>query len=257
MKNRERPISILALLLSPILITTAACSDDRKVDIGETLGSKLSDYADSWVGYAEAYTFDSGSDRVRLVLDANGAGRLRVGDAPLAPPATDPNLGYPAGSWSPPGDVSLNHDLLAVFQYPVHDATIETGRIQLSVNPADPYAVWCALQTPVLDEATSNGAGATYLCALNRGGQFNKSGQDCVEQAVGQADVPIDCLKWRLCTSEQVCQCTATACTQAPTSQAAGGVTAIRFDGALEAGGNELTGTLVVGPRVTVRLHRE
>src|SRR5450432_936374 len=98
---------------------SAACSGGGAVNIGNTavIGSQLSDYAASWDGYAEAYTFmPDGSDRVRLTIDANGQGTLEVGNAALLPPPTDPNVGYrPAlssipRSWPPPSPASWSKD---------------------------------------------------------------------------------------------------------------------------------------------------
>ncbi|HEY4392953.1 MAG TPA: hypothetical protein VGP64_02775, partial [Polyangia bacterium] len=90
-------------LLSPALVLSAAgflgaCSGNTPVNIGNTsmIGAQLSDYAASWDGFAETYTFSpDGSDRVRLTLDASGQGTLEIGDAALLPPPTDPNVGYP------------------------------------------------------------------------------------------------------------------------------------------------------------------
>ena len=89
------------LCLLPLALVPAACSDGNPVDLGHR-EAQLSDYAATWDGYAEAYTFREGSsDRVRITLDATGVGTLEVGDAPLDPVPTDPEVGLPASRTLP------------------------------------------------------------------------------------------------------------------------------------------------------------
>jgi hypothetical protein len=70
------------------------CGSDDSVNMGDgEIGydkSSLASYAATWEGYVEAYTFPSGSDKVRVVLDRDGNGHLEVGEGNMAPPATDP-----------------------------------------------------------------------------------------------------------------------------------------------------------------------
>ena len=87
---------IRLLWLLPLAFAPAACSDGNPVDLGHR-EAQLADYAASWNGYAEAYTFPEGSsDRVRITLDATGVGTIEVGDAPLDP-STDRSRGRSAG----------------------------------------------------------------------------------------------------------------------------------------------------------------
>ena len=71
-----------------------ACSNSDPAggeDDPEKTGATLGDYAASWEGHVEAYTFPSGSDRVRLTLDSSGNGTLVLGEdwvpwpAPFSP----------------------------------------------------------------------------------------------------------------------------------------------------------------------------
>src|SRR5207253_2653727 len=134
----------------PVLISLCACAaslgcSDEMVNIGDThtIGSQLSDYAALWDGYAQAYTFGDGSDRVRLTIDMNGQGTLRAGDSAPLPAATDPDVGYPPGNmgmFSTSGMGPPNPG----FLYPLHAAEIQSDRIQLGIDFSDIYAGWCA-----------------------------------------------------------------------------------------------------------------
>ena len=66
-----------------------ACGGEGPVDIGnDVTGERLEDYVASWDGYAEAFDFGDGSDRVRIELDANGEGSLTWVIPPLRPSPT-------------------------------------------------------------------------------------------------------------------------------------------------------------------------
>jgi hypothetical protein len=240
-----------------------ACSGGGTVNIGDTtvIGSQLSDYAASWDGYAEAYTFQpSGSDRVRLTIDKNGQGTLQVGDGALLPPPTDPSVGYPPGA-DPSVAIS---ELREGFLYPIYAAQVQTNRIQLGINPTDLFAQWCALQTSYPSSGASD-AGTTYSCAPNwpnfETGAGDAGGGTCnLVNPDGGTDT-IDCDKLILCfASWAVCSCTATSCTNI---QVASGTPADRYttelDGAMDKTGSTLTGTLVIddGARVTVHLQKQ
>src|SRR4051812_42637128 len=89
--------NIIALLTCTTALN--ACASNKPVDLGDdktgTTAQGLAAYEGAWDGYVEAYKFPSGSDRVRITLDAEGQGTIEVGDAPAIPPFTDPNVGYP------------------------------------------------------------------------------------------------------------------------------------------------------------------
>jgi hypothetical protein len=238
------------VLIAPLAASwVASCSSSPDVNIGDPVGGALTDYAASWDGYAEAYQFEDNSDRVRLVLDGNGAGTLRVGNAAVLPPPSDPNVGYPPGASSDKGVFSSIGGIVAGFEYPVHGTRLQDSRIRTGVDPNDLYAGWCALQTPIAD--TLNGG---YGCVANWG--FTMPGADttCSQtNPATQETVPIDCGKLMLCELARVCTCTASACA----ANLAMDNPSVQLDAALNADGSELTGTLVVnGQRVTIRMHR-
>jgi hypothetical protein len=263
-------------LLSRALILCAAgslgaCSSDKPVNIGNTnmIGAQLSDYAATWDGYAEAFTFSDGSDRVRLTIDANGQGTLQVGDAALLAPPSDPNVGYPTDQ---PG--GIEYSLIAGFLYPIYATQVQEARIQLGAVPGDLYAAWCALQTPVPYEITTivmqsgteiiigaSDAGVVstqYACVAPNTVSGAPGGGCQVTNADGGTS-PISCQKTDLCQGPQpACTCTASAC--ASVQVPAGTPVAqypVELDGALDATGKILTGTLTVGNGVTVHLTRQ
>ncbi|HXU65253.1 MAG TPA: hypothetical protein VN962_26320 [Polyangia bacterium] len=236
-----------------------ACSSSGEVNIGDTqqLGSKLSDYAASWDGYAEAYAFStSGSDRVRLVLDESGSGTLRVGDDTLLPPPTDASVGYPPTLGASGAQTSQVLTLRDDFVYPIHSPRLEADRIQLGLDDLDFYAAWCALQTPVVRDPSS--ADSSYGCLPNLGG-FSHPDGTCGLTNTDGSTIPVDCGKLSLCNLQMLCVCTATACSiPTYTADQPPAQYPEELDAALDSTGQNLTGTLTVGgTRVTVHLQRQ
>lgn len=267
-------------LLSPALILCAVgplvgCSSDKPVNIGNTsvIGAQLSDYAATWDGYAEATTFPDGSDRVRLTIDANGQGTLRVGNAALLAPPTVANSGYPTENPN-----AAQQTVIPGFLYPIYATQVQAARMQLGLNPTDLYAAWCALQAPVPYQITTlvtpsgtyvtigvGDAGVVstqYACVAPNSVVETNGVCEITTATDGGADgggTRIDCAKATLCATEfSVCTCTASACTSVQV--AAGTPVAqypIELDGALDATGTMLTGTLTIGNRVTVHLVKQ
>lgn len=248
------------LLIATLSAAPLACSGSGDVNIGDTqqLGSKLSDYAATWDGYAEAYTFPpSGSDRVRLVLDGSGSGTFRVGDNDmLLPPASDPSVGYPPTIGANGPLTSQNWRLRDDFVYPVHNPQVQADRIQVGINDMDFYAGWCALQTPVARDPSSPDSG--YGCLPNLGSFFDGDATCGLIDADGTR-IPVDCGKLSMCNFLMVCTCTATGCgIPARPADQSPALYPEELDAALDSTGDNLTGTLTVnGERVTVHLTRQ
>ena len=238
-----KPITLTLLLISAA--SASACSSGAPVDLGENDGSQLSEYAASWDGYVEAFTFPKGnSGRIRLILDAAGSGTLEVGDAPLFPPPSDPTVGYPVGEL-PDG----THRLRDGFRYPIHEARVEAKRIQFWVDRLEPFKSWCESQTPSLQ------IGGGYAClpdSIASEVQEDPS-LPCFIILPTEERMQIDCGKWRLC-AQGFCKCDASSCTSNDWD------TRIPFDAALEGSGSRMVGTLVLREdqhqRFTVRLER-
>jgi len=249
----------LVLRVGTVLVALAgvACSQDP-VDLGDNTpartGETLSDYAASWDGYLEAFEFPSGSDRLRIVLDEHGDGYVEFGDVPLIPAATNPDVGYPEDYdydvMNPPSGP------IEGFRYTVRGATVEMRRIQLGTESREIYKAWCELQTPELDEVNSTPEEQIYGCLPNTGGGGGNGECFIYDPADPSAQVVVDCGKVALCMFSAACTCTADGCTTplAETLESSD----VRVDAALEAAGEELAGTLLVGSsRVNVRMIRQ
>jgi len=238
--NRAKLAAIISLAWIPL-----ACSNEGTVDIGEHVGAKLSDYAASWDGYAEAYTFDDGSDRVRLVLAADGTGSARVGDKQLYAAASEALVAYP------PGDTVDNlttpdpAGIRAGFAYPAHDTRLEESRIRLGLQPNDPYAGWCALQTPYYDAVNND-----FSCYRWPELEYEDLTTDtCTLQFADGTTQTVSCAAEFLCQAR--CACSASGC-GGPT-----GAASVEIDAALDTAGTSLVGTLsMAGQRITIRLHK-
>jgi hypothetical protein len=247
------------LCVGTLALTMAACGQGSPGD-GQTAGYTLVDYVARWDGYAEAFTFRDGSDRVRLVLNANGQGTLQVGDAPLAPAVTDPSLG-PPGVW----DIEQSYQyawLNTGFLYPLYEPNVDAKRIRLGADYHDAWRDWCAMQTPVYSQHLGD-----YSCAPDLTTEDDTS---CfyTDAATG-ALVQIDCLRAAFCEmvspctcgtrpTPMVCACTASGC-EAPRTTAIGAFF-VKIDAALEDDGASLVGTLAIDDveqRYTIRLTRQ
>ena len=225
---------------SLLLVTFAlACSSSpQNIGDGELNVDKaeLGSYAATWDGYVEAYAFWSGTDRIHLSLDATGNGSFRVGDGADLPPPTNPDVGYPAAVASDAATLGIGDRTENVFDgvaYPVANSRVESERIRLTVDPHSAFVAWCAMQTPALDP------GATpplYSCVVD--GVGLKPTGECITIREGQEE-PIDCGKVVICTYG--CVCDALSCSAGPS------YSPIELDAALDDGGHNLVGTLLLG----------
>jgi len=282
-------ISRNAFLLGAALSTGWACaSANAPVDIGDgRKGERLEDYAAHWEGYAEAYNFADGSDKVKLTLDASGNGTLQIGDSAPLPVATDPSVAYPA-SFTGTGALDEYTKLFPGFAYAIDTATVESARIRFTLNPWQVAHDWCSLQTAYDTQAVAGGSGGAggaggvnrggaggdgavppgYLVGPDSGGyglgryrclpNFERSISDVCSYSVNGTPASVDCEKAELCLSG-VCSCDTQGCDyyQPPSGAYA---TRAKLDAALDEAGNSLVGTLKISNAaqvaVTVRLHR-
>jgi len=248
------------LWLLPLAWAPSACSSNGAVDIGHDV-AKLSDYAASWDGYAEAATFPkAGSDRVRLHLDDRGEGTLEIGDAPALPAPTQAEGGYnlDSGAGGAGGAATAFRD---GFKYPVHQARVEAGRIRFGIDPLDLYGAWCALVPPMQNENAASG----YACGGD-GGSINFDSNTCEFQRGGTATTEpirtaVDCGIFRLCVGAGVCTCTALTCGPhvIPTAGTSLDSYPVVIDAAIDNTGAMLTGTLAIKDgvkteRITIRM---
>lgn len=242
----------------------AGCASGKPVDIGENTsaktGEKLSDYAASWDGYAEAYNLPSGSDRVRMTLDEHGNGTVKLGeDVDYGAPQADVGYAAPAGFNELNPVPVLTQALAEGFAYSAIAATVQDERLQFGADGNELYQSWCELQTDYPPNPATPGEDT---CEPSSG--FGWDGSECLVSPNGDSilSAPIDCYKAALCEQPgQPCTCTSAGCTvllETTLAQAPN-----RVDGALSDGGDSFTGTLVLKideyneSRITIHLTRQ
>jgi hypothetical protein len=230
-------------------LAAAACNETPTNDLGYTSGNLIetpaalppvvakftSDFEGVWIGEADdplallgdaefsppLFRFPSGSTRLRLEVrprdDADPSRFiLTFGDAPLPPPPTDPDLGYPVDpdfsvegiatrdtSVRPPvegfgylasGVGSLRDYEAAgltridIVSFDDQDRLID-GKLEISFAPTQFFGSWCALQT-------------ADTCPIGQ----QIAWDDPMTCTSGLELTPIDCQKVSLCASN-VCSC--------------------------------------------------
>ena len=253
-----------ALLASAVMLVPLACSDQDPVQV--YTGNQISDYVATWDGYAEAYQFEDGSDRIRLRIGADGHGSIQVGDMALLAHPVDPA----AAPWNWLSGNALVTRLKPGFLYPLYDPRVETARLRLGASFRDLYGEWCATQTPYRREVSDP---AEYYCVPNGEGNIVASadGTTCTTtDGLGQP-MSIDCMTVVACTfpppcdhltggcgdsAGLLCPCDASSCS---IPAVVPGQYPVQIDAALEADGSRLSGTFLAsdGTRFTIRLTRQ
>jgi hypothetical protein len=226
------------------------CSE-APVDIGDEAtqktGESLSDYAGSWSGYAEAFTFEAAgdSDQVRLLIDEQGNGSLQVGEGAASVPALDVDV-PPTGPWSTFGDHFAVNTLVAGYRYTLNDVRVEDRRLRFTVDPLELIRPWCQAQVPMNIHAS----GLVYsppVCHLNAYMDFEWS--TCMDLDSNGNPFPLNCGTLNLCFT--YCVCTETSCDASLVGtvgvQPKGGPEDVyEADLALDEDGTRIVGTLLV-----------
>jgi hypothetical protein len=146
---------------------------------------------------------------VVIRLTDDGGGTFEVGNAPPLPPATDPEVGYPA--WVDVRTGYPDSEPYEGFVYALQNASLTSIRLVFSVNPNQVWAGWCAMQTPAF---VPLGPGA-YDCLPYGAGGYDQTG--CYFGTPTDRQ-PVDCGKLALCgqiAQQHVCACDACACRSA------------------------------------------
>jgi len=234
--------NIIALLTCVSLFS--ACASSKPVDLGDdktgATAQGLAAYEGAWDGYVEAYKFPSGSDRLRITLDAEGQGTIEVGDAPAIAPFTDPNVAYPA---TDPPSLDAEISPHEGYGYPVTGAAVHSGRISFTFWTTDLQKPWCEAQTSYAFDA--GGSETEYSC-LEGGGWSPTQDGICVD--IG--GTPLDCGFASECFN--LCVCDASGCTSRRTFYQS----ELQVDGKLDDDGQTLVGTLLLPDSRTIRLQR-
>jgi hypothetical protein len=239
-------------LIVPVILALAGCSSSREdVDLGDddvaSVASSLEDYQGTWQGYAEAFEFDSAGEEVRITLDQLGQGSIAFGHGDPLPPFSDPQVGYPESDPFDTLGFFPSYDApRSGFEYPVHDATVDDGRIRFIAWGTDLVADWCAAQPSYYDDANQP---AAYTCSP-AGRSFAQGDEGCFTGSALNPTVH-DCGVVKICMTGCECDESSCAALHRPGDE-------LKLDGALESVTGNLVGTLVVNDdRVTVRLVRQ
>lgn len=244
--------SLSATMMAAVL---SGCSN-TPVDIGEkdTQGEQTGTSAlvGTWDGYVEAYTFEDGSDRVRLTVDSQGKGTIRFGNRELIPPPTDPKANYPAFTTNNYWILENPHRLWSGYEYALQNNLIDAERIRFDIGELQPFESYCALQTPVKvssDVSSSDYAcigesiawdGKCYVCPPDSGCSYDLT-----------PDMEVPCEQQNACAGVRFCTCYASRCTAAASQ-------GLPVDATLDDTHRNLTGTLIYdSQRLTIHLKRQ
>jgi hypothetical protein len=177
----------------------------------------------TWSGHVELLQFASGSDALKVSIDAASTsavtGKVLFGGGPLLPPATDPTVIYP------PAGVTLfdssTPDSIEGFEYTIEEGSFDGSELSFSVDALELWAGWCALQTPVPMPPFPMPApqSAGFWC-----GQQN-------DATDAQSECP------------SLCSCTESACAPLPLTPMNSNSAAISFD--LLRSGDQLQGSVL------------
>jgi hypothetical protein len=158
-----------------------------------------------WIGYVEGTSFPSGSDAIRLVINADDCsptGTMTLGEGDPLPPVTDPDVGYPDG-------FGLEFPGSRWYEGTAYTATgidISDLRLQLDVNFGEVWNDWCELQEPI------ERYDGYYSCVDANAWSFD--GEVCLIQTP-EGDIPHDCGHLALC-AYGACSCDESGCEGAP-----------------------------------------
>jgi len=171
----------------------------------------------SWTGYIENYHFASGSDAIRISFapDSSGnvVGTVTLGTGTPPPPATDPNVGYPADLLKASPDITIaSRSYIAEgFGYSMRAGTLTAGRLRFGVDTSELWNGWCALQTPVPPQGMCDEPVCKSLCMPNWASMTGPNGCGLLNPATDLYE-PVDCGKLALCGAWGVCICEASGC---------------------------------------------
>lgn len=167
----------------------------------------------SWTGYIEQRTFLSGSGQIKLTFaeDASGivAGTVVFGMGTPPPPATNPDVGYPEGTGKGLA-AAMGGPLMSIaegYAYTFDGGTLDSAshRLRFTVQLAQLWAGWCALQTPPVDGSESCVPTWDHYQDTQFGCHFK-------DPKTGTYSLRYDCDKVDLCSILDVCHCDAAGC---------------------------------------------
>jgi len=186
-----------------------------------------------WVGHIENYQFPSGSNLVHLFIegadDTSFCGSVTFGVAPLPPPATNPDVGYP-----PDVNIQLLRNTAwrvpyEGFNYRIQEAIVSGNNFRFQVLVNELWKSWCVLQTS--HPTHENLPYPPYRCVASGTAQTSsEAGADgrteCALVDPSNQRTVLDCDKLSLCVGprlpnsvgpgDSVCECNAVGCNGHP-----------------------------------------
>jgi hypothetical protein len=173
----------------------------------------------SWTGYIENFQFRSGSDAVKITFASDAAGNMvgtvALGSGQPPPPATDPNVGYPADllAGSSAAVIGAAGGYIAEgFRYSIRAGTVTGSRLRFGIRTGELWTGWCALQTPIPPTGQCDEAVCQSTCLPNAASMIGPNGCALANPTTHQYE-PVDCGKLALCGAGGVCLCYASGCT--------------------------------------------
>jgi hypothetical protein len=186
-----------------ICCDTGLCSPDQS-SCEDTSATLFGLVKGQWVGYLENYSFLSGSDAIRISLEAsdNGvaSGKVVFGSAPPPPAAQPGDTFWPAVSQA--DLTAIGPDVLEGATYSARDLRWEQRRLRFTIVRNEPWEPFCAVQ-PTFPVADAPGG---YQCLPER--VIWSEVDRCTLQ---DSREPVDCRVASVCDSGS-CVCTADGC---------------------------------------------
>ncbi len=191
--------------------------DPNACDAASAATGSLSPLVGTWNGYVE----NGQPPWDQLTLTINGAsvdggvcGTLVVGAGPAPAPATNPNVGYPAGGdqtgYGGATAAGVSGATLTLLK-----GTTDGVRVQFSVAQSEAWRSWCQLQSSFSDSSLSCGCLPQYSVVM---GATSTSG--ACKLTTASSTLTVNCGKFQLCGQTRVCACNASGC-DASTDQTA------------------------------------
>lgn len=161
----------------------------------------------TWTGYVENYRFPSGSDSIRVTIEADNDGIARglvvLGDGDQPPPPTDALAGYPPATPGADADRPVSDYWHEGFTYTMVAVTASATRLRFSIHNFELWKGWCALQ---------NSPDNMGMCLPRSVGMVAPGARCSLVAPASGEEIGVDCGKYNLCVTSRVCSCPSSPC---------------------------------------------
>jgi hypothetical protein len=176
----------------------------READIERELETLFEPFELSVAPLAGTWSDGEGDQRLELVLDEKGRGTLLFGEEIELPGFDDPEQPYllelTPEQWAQAGRSEPNFLKRQGFRYQVVPKNGRASDMTFAIFPSEPWADWCAAQTPVLGLNC-------YSCELRLDG-FLTGPELCYQSSPNISDLEVvesSCERLVLCANACVC----------------------------------------------------